>query len=114
MITMKNWFVNWVKWWMMRVRMQGMAHWRRVRERMMDRIRMVWSHMAVTYWRGMVEWKRKMMIMNGSCSLSSGDSIGTEGNYRVGEGVCVQSLIGEERVDLHLRAGCEAVEQHQS
>ena len=54
------------------------------------------------------------MIMNGSCSLSSGDSIGTEGNYRVGEGVCVQSLVGEERVDLHLRAGCEAVEQHQS
>ena len=48
MITMKNWFVNWVNWWMMRVRVQGMGHWRRVRERMMDRIRMVWSHMAMT------------------------------------------------------------------
>ena len=86
----------------------------RVEEGMMEGVRMMWSHMAVTYRRRMVEWKRKMMIMNGSCSLSSGDSVGTERNYRVGEGVCVKSLVGEERVDLHLRAGCEAVEQHQS
>jgi len=56
------------------------------------------------------------MIMNGGSSLSSRDSVGAEGNYRVGEGVCVQSLVGQERVELHLRAGCdcEAVELQQS
>ena len=68
--------------------------------------------MAVTYGGRMVEWK--VMIMDRGSSLSSRDSVGAEGNYRVGEGVCVKSLVGEERVDLHLRAGCEAVEQHQS
>ena len=94
--------------------MQGMSHWRRVDEGMMDGVRMKWSHVAVRYRRRMVEWK--MMIMDGGSSLSSRDSVGAEGNYRVGEGVCVQSLVRQERVDLHLGAGCdcEAVELQQS
>ena len=93
---------------------QRMTHWRRMSEGMMDGVRMVWSHMAVSYRRRMVEWK--VMIMDGGSSLSSRDSVGAEGNYRVGEGVCVQSLVGQERVDLHLGAGgdCEAVELQQS
>ena len=46
-----------------------------------------------------------MMIVNGSSSLGSRDSVGAEGNHGVCEGVYVESLVGEERVDLHLRAG---------
>ena len=47
-----------------------------------------------------------MMIMDGGSSLSSRDSVRTEGNDRVGEGVRVERLVGEERVDwLHLGAG---------
>ena len=91
-----------------------MTHWRRVGEGMMERVRMVRSNMAVTYGGRMVEWK--VMIMDGGSSLSSRDSVWAEGHHRVGEGVCVQSLVCQERVDLHLRAGCdcEAVELQQS
>ena len=90
-----------------------MSHWRRVDEGMMDGMRMMRSHVAVRYRRRMVEWK--MMIMDGGSSLSSRDSVRTEGNYRVGEGVGVESLVGQERVDLHLGTGwdCQAEEQHQ-
>ena len=93
-----------------------MTHWRRMGEGMMNGVGMMWSHMAVSYGRRMVKWRVMMVIMDGGSSLSSRDSVGAEGNYRVGEGVCVQSLVCQERVDLHLRAGCdcEAVELQQS
>ena len=102
MITMQNWLMKRVNWWVQRVWEQGVAHWRRVGEGMMDGVGMMWSHMAVGYWRRMVE--RKMM-MDGSSGLSSGDSVGAEGNYGVGEWAGVESLVGQERVHLHLGAG---------
>ena len=47
-----------------------------------------------------------VMMMDGGCGLSCRDSVRTEGNDRVGEGVRVERLVGEERVDwLHLGAG---------
>ena len=46
------------------------------------------------------------MMMDGGCGLSCRDSVGTEGNDRVGEGVRVERLVGEERVDwLQLGVG---------
>ena len=91
---------------MERIWEQGMTHWRRMGEGMMNGVRMMWSHMAVSYWRRMVEGEMMMMmIVDGSSSLSCRDSVGAEGNHGVCEGVYVQSLVGEERVDLHLRAG---------
>ena len=90
---------------MERIWEQGMTHWRRVGEGMMDGVGMMWSPMAVSYGRRMVEWRVMMMIMDGGSSLSSRDSVGAERNHGVGEGVYVESLVGEERVDLHLRAG---------
>ena len=81
-----------------------MPHWRRVGEGMMDGVGMMWGDMAVCYWRRMVEGE--MMMMDGGCGLSCRDSVRTEGNDRVGEGVRVERLVGEERVDwLHLGAG---------
>ena len=91
---------------MERIWEQGMPHWRRMGEGMMNGVRMMRSHMAVSYWRRMVEGKMMMMmIVDGSSSFSSRDSVGAEGNHGVGQGVYVESLVGEERVDLHLRAG---------
>ena len=42
---MHNWRVNrWVE----RIWEQGMTHWRRMGEGMMNGVRMMWSHMAVS------------------------------------------------------------------
>ena len=62
------------------------------------------SEMTVCYSRRVGEVKVMVKtIMCGGCRLSGGDTVRTEREDRVGEGTGVESLAGEEGVEL--RAG---------
>ena len=71
---------------------------------MMEGVGVMRSDMTMNYWMRMVERMMKV-IMDGGCSLGGGDTIRTEREDWVGEGVCMKSLICEERVDPDLRLG---------
>ena len=76
----------------------------------MQWIRMMRSVVTMDYPRRM---RKENVVVNvfmygGSC-LCCSDSIGTERNDWVGEGVGVESLAGQQRVDLRL--GCQSVVQ---